>query len=75
MLIDAHILMSSDSVFQHVIAFTEKDHNPKADYLYFLLLQLHNHNSLKCICDKSSLGEKIRDLLITVLKNLCVKGV
>ncbi len=27
-----HILMSSDRVFQHVIAFTEKDDNPKAEW-------------------------------------------
>ncbi len=31
MSIDVHILMSYDRVFQHVIAFTEKDDNPKAN--------------------------------------------
>ncbi len=31
MSIDVHIHMYSDRVFQHVIAFTEKDDNPKAN--------------------------------------------
>ncbi len=32
MSIDLHILMSSDRLFQWVIAFTEKDDNPKAEW-------------------------------------------
>ncbi len=32
MSIDVHILVFSDRVFQHVIAFTENDDNPKEEW-------------------------------------------